>query len=76
MKQNIYQTISSNIKKFRKLNGYTIKQLSILTKLPIEYIKKIETTGVDKDTTLEELILLTNILNVKIIDLISDNKKN
>ena len=69
MKDDIFILIGHNIKKFREEKGYTIKDLSISTNLDIEYLDNIEKNGVDSSITFEELIKISNALDINMQDL-------
>lgn len=69
MNQDIFLLIGKNIKKFRQKKGYSLKDLSLLTKINIEELEKIELEGATANTNLETLNTIAVNLKIKIIDL-------
>lgn len=69
MEEDIYIIIGKNIQKYRNEKKFTIKDLSIMTGLDINYLKSIEKNGVDKNITFDSLIKICNALEIKIINL-------
>lgn len=71
MKENYYeeyQRIASNIKRIRKSHNLTQEKLSELTGISISYISKIEAPNHDQSFSLDILFILSDILNVDIIE--------
>ena len=70
--KNIYTLIGQNIKKYRKLKGYTQEQLATMTNLSYGYIKNLEAKGVYASISIETLQLIANELDVKLINLFEE----
>ena len=67
---NIYYLISQNIKKQRKLKGWTQVKLAMESNISVDYLKKIETkSGCDKQFSLDTIRKISKALNIDIKEL-------
>mgnify|MGYP004483169263 FL=1 len=76
---NIYYLVAQNIKKQRKLKGWTQVKLAMQSNISVDYLKKIETkSGCTKQFSLDTLQKICKALeiNPKILFEDLDNKKN
>lgn len=64
--QELYSTVSKNIKFYRKKAGLTQIQLAEEAQCSLSYIAKIEAPGCDKSISLSTLNQIANVLNVNI----------
>lgn len=69
---NIKGTIASNIRKYRKLRGYTQEQLALYTELSYDFIRRIETSGGKSGFSVETLYRIATVLEVTLDDLTKD----
>lgn len=67
-KDDIYNTVGKNIKKFRKLSGLTQRQLADKLLLSESFIAKLESTT-HQTISLDTLEQISNVLNIDIRDL-------
>jgi len=72
MKENIYDIIGRNIKKYRKLNNMTQEELANKCLLSYGYIKNLEAKSVHATISIETLELIANNLNVSISQLLEN----
>lgn len=63
---NKYNTLSYNIKFYRKVNKITQEQLAELSDLSTSYIKQIESGKEFKNLTLNSMLKISKALNVSI----------
>lgn len=63
---DLYNTISQNIKYYRKQQGITQIQLAEEAKISISYLSKIEAAGLSKSLSISVLNQIANALNVDI----------
>ena len=63
---NIYNIVGRNIKKYRKLRGYTGEELADLCNLSYGYIKNLESQKVYATISIETLKLIADKLEVKL----------
>ena len=63
---NIYNIVGKNIKKYRKLKGYTGEELADLCNLSYGYIKNLESQKVYATISIETLKLIADKLEIKI----------
>lgn len=63
---NKYNTLSYNIKFYRKINKITQEQLAELSDLSTSYIKQIESGREFKNLTLNSMLKISKALNVSI----------
>ena len=67
---NLYYIVSQNIKKQRKLKGWTQVKLAMESNISVDYLKKIETkSGSEKQFSLNTLQKIATALNVDIKEL-------
>lgn len=62
-KNNIYLTISKNIRYYRKMKGITQKKLSQMTGYSLSYIKKIEAPNCQATFSIETIYNISLALN-------------
>lgn len=70
----IKKIISINIRKYRKLRGFTQEQLALYTELSYDFIRRIETSGGKSGFSVVTLYKISTVLEVSIDDLIKDEK--
>ena len=63
---DLYNTISPNIKYYRKQRGITQIQLAEEAKISISYLSKIEAAGLNKSLSISVLNKIANALDVDI----------
>lgn len=63
---DLYNTISQNIKYYRKQKGITQIQLAEEAKISISYLSKIEASGLSKSLSISVLNQIANALDVDI----------
>lgn len=63
---DLYNTISQNIKYYRKQRGITQIQLAEEAKISISYLSKIEAAGLNKSLSISVLNQIANALDVDI----------
>lgn len=63
---DLYNTISQNIKYYRKQRGITQIQLAEEAKISISYLSKIEAAGLNKSLSISVLNQIANALNIDI----------
>ena len=69
-KDNLYYLISQNIKKQRKIKGWTQVKLAMKSKISVGYLKKIETkSGCDKQFSLDTVQKIAKALEIDVKDL-------
>ncbi len=66
---NIKGIIASNIRKYRKLRGYTQEQLALYTELSYDFIRRIETSGGKSGFSVETLYKIATVLEVSMDEL-------
>lgn len=63
--ENIYLLVSQNIKKQRKLKGWTQVKLALESNVSYDYLKKIETkSGCNKQFSLDTIQKIANALEI------------
>lgn len=67
-KDDIYNTVGKNIKKFRKMSGLTQRQLADKLLLSESFIAKLESTT-HQTISLDTLEQISNVLNIDIREL-------
>lgn len=72
--EEVFQTISENIKKYRTSLGYSIEKLAEISNLDINYLKKLEDGGVDGSITVGILELIADSLDIPLNKLLKDEK--
>lgn len=71
-KEDIYQVIGKNIKKYRKIKNINQEQLANLTNLSYGFIKNLEAKNVHATISIETLNLIAKSLDIKIGALFED----
>ncbi len=67
---NLYYVVSQNIKKQRKLKGWTQVKLAMESNISVDYLKKIETkSGCNKQFSLDTIQKIAKALNIDVRDL-------
>ena len=67
---NLYYLVSQNIKKQRKLKGWTQVKLAMESNISVDYLKKIETkSGCEKQFSLDTIQKIANALSIDAKDL-------
>ena len=65
--ENLYYIVSQNIKKQRKLKGWTQVKLAMESNISVDYLKKIETkSGCDKQFSLDTIQKIAKALEVEV----------
>lgn len=73
---NIYYLVAQNIKKQRKLKGWTQVKLAMQSNISVDYLKKIETkSGCTKQFSLDTIQKICNALEISPKILFEDIKK-
>lgn len=72
--KDIKAIIASNIRKYRKMRGYTQEQLSLLTDRSFEFIRRIESEKGKRGFSVETLWRIATALEVSIDDLLKEEK--
>jgi len=63
--ENIYYIVSQNIKKQRKIKGWTQVKLALKSNVGYDYLKKIETkSGCNKQFSLDTIQKIANALDI------------
>ena len=69
-KENLYYLVSQNIKKQRKIKGWTQVKLAMKSNISVDYLKKIETkSGCDKQFSLDTVQKIAKALEIYAKDL-------
>ena len=64
---NLYYIVSQNIKKQRKLKGWTQVKLAMESNISVDYLKKIETkSGSTKQFSLDTIQKIANALDIDV----------
>lgn len=64
-KENLYYLVSQNIKKQRKIKGWTQVKLAMKSNISVDYLKKIETkSGCDKQFSLDTVQKIAKALEM------------
>ena len=71
--KDIKKIISQNIRKYRKLKGYTQEQLALYTDRSFEFIRRIESEKGRKGFSIETLWRITVVLDITMNQLFEDN---
>ena len=72
--KDIKKIISQNIRKYRKLKGYTQEQLAIYTDRSFEFIRRIESEKGRKGFSIETLWRITVVLEITMNQLFEENE--
>ncbi len=71
---DIKRVISSNIRKYRKMRGYTQEQLALYTELSYDFIRRIETSGGKSGFSVVTLYKIATVLEVSMDELTKEEK--
>lgn len=71
-KDNLSIMVRKNIRKYRKLQGYTLQELADKTGLTHGYVRDLECLSIDKTPLLETIGKFANALNIDIRQLFDD----
>lgn len=67
---SLYYIVAQNIKKQRKLKGWTQVKLAMESNISVDYLKKIETkSGCDKQFSLDTVQKISNALDIDVKEL-------
>ena len=70
---NLYYIVAQNIKKNRKLKGWTQVKLAMKSNISVDYLKKIETrSGCTKQFSLDTVEKIAKALDVPVKELFND----
>ena len=72
--KNIKEIISNNIRKYRKMRGYTQEQLALYTDRSFEFIRRIESEGGKRGFSVETLWRIATVLEIPMDYLFEDEK--
>lgn len=71
--KNLYYIVAQNIKKQRKLKGWTQVKLALKSNISVDYLKKIETkSGCTKQFSLDTIQKIAKALEIKPKELFED----
>ena len=65
---DLYRTIGTNIKRYRKQANLTQVQLAEQVKVSISYLSKVEADGCNKSLSISVLNQIANVLGFEIIE--------
>ena len=71
-KASLSQIVRRNIKKYRKIRGYTLQELADLSGLSHGYMRDLESFGIEKTPLLETLGKIADALDIDIRQLFDD----
>lgn len=71
---NIKKVIAINIRKYRKLRGYTQEQLALYTDRSFEFIRRIESEAGRRGFSVETLYRIATVLEVTIDELCKEEE--
>lgn len=71
-KVKLSQMVRRNIKKYRKMRGFTLQELADLTGLSHGYVRDLESFGIEKTPLLETLGKIAEALEIDIRQLFDD----
>ena len=66
---DVYLTVAKNIKKYRRRNKMTQKDLAIVSGYSYAYIRRLESSKCNKNFSIKTLYNLSKVLNVDIKEL-------
>lgn len=70
--EELYSTISNNIKRFRQTAGLTQQELADKATISISYLTKIEAESCNKSLSISTLNQIANALNVEITEFLKE----
>ena len=71
-KENLSLIVRVNIKKYRKMRGYTMQELADLTGLTHGYVRDLECLSIDKTPLLETIGKFADALEIDVRQLFDD----
>ena len=71
-KENLSLIVRKNIRKYRKIRGYTLQELADLTGLTHGYVRDLECLSIDKTPLLETIGKFADALEIDIRQLFDD----
>lgn len=74
--KDIKKIISLNIRKYRKLKGYTQEQLALYTDRSFEFIRRIESEKGKRGFSVETLWRIATVLEIPINKLFEEDEEN
>lgn len=72
--EKLYAVIGKNIKKYRTIAGLTQVQLCEETGISLSYLTKLESDRCDKSVSLSFLNILSNALQVEIVEFFKESE--
>ena len=76
LKENIYDIVAQNIKKYRIAQNITLKELAKLTGYSYAYLRRIEAAKCPKNFSLLTISIIANALNIDIKYLFNNDTYN
>jgi transcriptional regulator with XRE-family HTH domain len=76
LKENIYNIVAQNIKKYRIAQNITLKELAKLTGYSYAYLRRIEAPKCPKNFSLLTISIIANALNIDIKYLFNNDTYN
>ena len=76
LKENIYDIVAQNIKKYRIAQNITLKELAKLTGYSYAYLRRIEAQKCPKNFSLLTISIIANALNIDIKYLFNNDTYN
>lgn len=70
--EELYSTISNNIKRFRQTAGLTQQELADKATISISYLTKIEAESCSKSLSISTLNQIANALNIEITEFLKE----
>lgn len=70
--EELYRTISNNIKQFRQMAGLTQHELADKATISISYLTKIEAESCNKSLSISTLNQIANALNIEITEFLKE----
>lgn len=70
--EELYRTISNNIKRFRQTAGLTQQELADKATISISYLTKIEAESCNKSLSISTLNQIANALNIEITEFLKE----
>lgn len=71
--EELYRTISNNIKRFRQTAGLTQQELADKATISISYLTKIEAESCNKSLLISTLNQIANALNIEITEFLKED---
>ena len=70
--EELYRTISNNLKQFRQTAGLTQQELADKATISISYLTKIEAESCNKSLSISTLNQIANALNIEITEFLKE----